>query len=135
MIQSRCLSLSGNLRQNGCYLVIIVRSLYIIVSCKTLRSLSFPLCRRKRLFNLCEILLKVALDYFLSVFCITESFLALKVAFHCGGTFHRDVSHNNAMISKTGRGCLNDWYRSIEVQHKFSPYRGWGVSDSTIYGI
>ena len=40
---------------------------------------------------------------------------ALKIAYHSGKTLHRDVSLGNVMISKSGRGCLNDWDHAIEL--------------------
>ncbi|CAL1700316.1 unnamed protein product [Somion occarium] len=40
---------------------------------------------------------------------------SIKVAYEVGDMFHRDISTGNVMISKKGRGVLNDWDHGIRL--------------------
>ncbi|CAL1700338.1 unnamed protein product [Somion occarium] len=40
---------------------------------------------------------------------------SIKVAYEVGDMFHRDISTGNVMISKKGRGVLNDWDHGVRL--------------------
>ncbi|CAL1712414.1 unnamed protein product [Somion occarium] len=75
-----------------------------LVHCRVVQKLTFPL--------------PSALSSKEAVQTIRDAIEALKVAYHHGKVFHRDISTGNIMIDESGRGILNDWDHAQKVGFK-----------------
>ncbi|CAL1708974.1 unnamed protein product [Somion occarium] len=78
-----------------------------LVHCRVVQNLTFPL--------------PSALSSKEAVQTIRDAIEALKVAYHHGKVFHRDISTGNIMIDESGRGILNDWDHAQKVVFKNIP--------------
>ncbi|CAL1712413.1 unnamed protein product [Somion occarium] len=83
-----------------------------LVHCRVVQELAYPLTS--------------ALSSKEAVQAIRDAIEAIKVAYHDAKIFHRDISTGNIMISKSGRGILNDWDHALKVILRDTPqgYRG-----------
>ncbi|CAL1708963.1 unnamed protein product [Somion occarium] len=78
-----------------------------LVHCRVVQELAYPLTS--------------ALSSKEAVQAIRDAIEAIKVAYHDAKIFHRDISTGNIMISKSGRGILNDWDHALIVILRDTP--------------
>ncbi|CAL1708939.1 unnamed protein product [Somion occarium] len=72
-----------------------------LVHCRVVQQLAYPLTSARSSKE--------------AVQAIRDALEAIKVAYHDGKIFHRDISTGNIMISQSGRGVLNDWDHGLRV--------------------
>ncbi|CAL1708930.1 unnamed protein product [Somion occarium] len=78
-----------------------------LVHCRVIQELAYPITS--------------VLSSKEAVQAIRDALEAIKVAYHDGKILHRDISTGNIMISKSGRGVLNDWDHALEVILRNTP--------------
>ncbi|CAL1708927.1 unnamed protein product [Somion occarium] len=78
-----------------------------LVHCRVVQELAYPLMS--------------ALSSKEVVQAIRDAIEAIKAAYHGAKIFHRDISTGNIMISKSGRGILNDWDHALKVNLRNTP--------------
>ncbi|CAL1708972.1 unnamed protein product [Somion occarium] len=78
-----------------------------LVHCRVVQELAYPLTS--------------ALSSKEAVQAIRDAIEAIKVAYHDAKIFHRDISTGNIMISRSGRGILNDWDHALKVSLRDTP--------------
>ncbi|CAL1708843.1 unnamed protein product [Somion occarium] len=78
-----------------------------LVHCRVVQQLAYPLTSARSSKEAAQ--------------AIRDAIEAIKVAYHDGKIFHRDISTGNIMISQSGRGILNDWDHGLRVILRNTP--------------